>query len=90
MVTEADHWAPRHDGYASDPAAECSALLDESAKHGNDPAVVARRPMAGQALLAERFGAHMPVVAAASDTDFNALRAHAAAEARRLWTRMAG
>jgi cytosine/adenosine deaminase-related metal-dependent hydrolase len=80
------------DGYASDLAAERSVLLDESVKHGDDPAVVARRPQAGHALLAERFGGRMPVAAAAdtaSEINLDALRAQATVEARRLWTRMA-
>jgi cytosine/adenosine deaminase-related metal-dependent hydrolase len=80
------------DGYASDLAAERSVLLDESAKHGDDPAAVARRPQAGHALLAERFGGRIPVAAAAdtaSEINLDALRAQATAEARRLWTRMA-
>jgi cytosine/adenosine deaminase-related metal-dependent hydrolase len=80
------------DGYASDLAAERSALLAESERHGDDPTAVARRPQAGHALLAERFGGHIPVAAAAataSNLDLDALRAQAMAEAQRLWTRMA-
>jgi len=77
------------DGYASDLAVERRVLLDESAKHGDDPAAVARRLQAGHALLVERFGGRMPAVATASEIDLDALRAQATAEARRLWTRMA-
>jgi cytosine/adenosine deaminase-related metal-dependent hydrolase len=80
------------DGYASDLAAERSALLAESATHGDDPAAVARRPQAGHALLAERFGGHLPVAVAAdtaTETNLDALRAQATAEAQRLWARMA-
>jgi len=77
------------DGYASDLAAERGVLLAESAKHGDEPAAVARRPQAGHALLAERFGGRMPVADTTSDIDLEALRAQATAEARRLWARMA-
>jgi len=80
------------DGYASDLAAERTALLAQSAKHGDDPAAVARRPQAGHALLAERFGGHMPTSAAAGTAgriDLGALRTLATAEAQRLWARMA-
>jgi cytosine/adenosine deaminase-related metal-dependent hydrolase len=80
------------DGYPSDVAAEHSALLAESEKHGDDLAAVARRPQAGHALLAERFGGRTPVAAAAdtaSHIDLDALRAQATAEAQRLWMRMA-
>jgi cytosine/adenosine deaminase-related metal-dependent hydrolase len=77
------------DGYASDLAAERGVLLAESQKHGDEPAAVARRPQAGHALLAERFGGHMPVADTASDIDLDTLRAQATAEARRLWARMA-
>ena len=83
------------DGYVSDPAAEQTALLAESAKHGDDPAAVARRPQAGHALLAERFGGCMPAAPAAPDAstagriELTALREQATAEARRLWARMA-
>jgi len=77
------------DGYASDLAAERRALLDESTKHGDDPAAVARRPLAGHALLAERFGGHMPEASAASQINLDALRGQAMAEAQRLWMRMA-
>jgi cytosine/adenosine deaminase-related metal-dependent hydrolase len=86
------HVALGTDGYASDLAAERSVLLAESRKHGDAAAAVARRPQAGQALLAERFGGRMPVTAAvatASNIDLDALRAQATAEAQRLWARMA-
>lgn len=83
------------DGYASDPGAERAALLEEGARHGDGPAVAARRAQAGHALLAERFGGAMPSVGlvpasgAARDIDLDAIRAQAAAEAARLWSRMA-
>ena len=79
------------DGFASDLAAERSVLLAESQKHGDDPAAVAQRPLAGRALLAERFGGRIPVAVAGTTSDVNldALRALATVEARRLWARMA-
>jgi hypothetical protein len=40
-------------------------------------------------LLAERFGGLAPAVPAARDIDLDAIRAEAAAEAQRLWSRMA-
>jgi cytosine/adenosine deaminase-related metal-dependent hydrolase len=77
------------DGYPSDLDAERSALLEESSHHGDDPAAAAQRPQAGHALLAERFGGQAPVAAAVQDIDLNTIRAQAAAEAPRLWSRMA-
>jgi len=84
------HVALGTDGYASDLAAERSALLAQSERHGDDPAAVARRPQAGHALLAERFGGQMPLAAtAAPNPSIDALRTQAMAEAKRLWARMA-
>jgi len=77
------------DGYPSDLDAERSALLEESSSHGDDAAAVARRPQAGHALLAERFGGQAPALGAVRDLDLEAIRALAAAEAPRLWARMA-
>jgi cytosine/adenosine deaminase-related metal-dependent hydrolase len=77
------------DGYPSDPDAEVAALLEESALHGDDAAAAARRPAAGLALLAERFGGRLPAASPAPDTDLDALRAEAAAQAQRLWARLA-
>jgi cytosine/adenosine deaminase-related metal-dependent hydrolase len=77
------------DGYPSDFDAERNALLEESSRHGDDPAAAGRRPQAGHALLAERFGGQAPAVGAARDIDLEAIRALAAAEAARLWARMA-
>jgi len=77
------------DGYPSDFDAERNALLEESSTYGDDPAATGRRPPAGHTLLAERFGGQAPAVGAARDTDLEAIRALAAAEAPRLWARMA-
>ena len=83
------HVALGTDGYPSDPDAERSALLEECTNQGDDPVAAARRPQAGHALLAERFGGLMPAVPAGRDFDLDAIRAEAAAEAPRLWSRMA-
>jgi cytosine/adenosine deaminase-related metal-dependent hydrolase len=83
------HVALGTDGYPSDPDAERSALLEECTNHGDDPVAASRRPQAGHALLAERFGGLMPAAPAGRDIDLDAIRAEAAAEAARLWSRMA-
>jgi cytosine/adenosine deaminase-related metal-dependent hydrolase len=44
------------DGFVSDVRAETAALLEESARHGEDRGVVLRRPDAGHALVSELFG----------------------------------
>ena len=77
------------DGYPSDLDAERSALLEESLRHGDDPAAAAQRPLAGHELLSQRFGGQAPAAGAMPDIDLNAIRAEAAAEAPRLWSRMA-
>ena len=77
------------DGYASDMNAERAALLEEAARQGDDPAAVARRPLAGHSLLAERFGGQLPAPGAVQDIDFNAIRGQAESQAARLWSRMA-
>lgn len=77
------------DGYPSDPDAEQRALLEESTNHADDPAATMRRPQAGHALLAERFGGQVPAAGTVREIDLDAIRAEAAAEAPRLWARMA-
>jgi cytosine/adenosine deaminase-related metal-dependent hydrolase len=77
------------DGYPSDPEAERAALLEDASRHGDDPAAAARRVGAGRALLAERFGGAAPIPRVPADVDLDAIRAEAAAEAPRLWSRMA-
>jgi cytosine/adenosine deaminase-related metal-dependent hydrolase len=76
------------DGYPSDGAAECTALLEEGARHGDDAAAAQRRALAGHALLAERFGGWAPAPGATPAVDLETLGQRAAAEARRLWSRM--
>ncbi len=76
------------DGYPSDMEAERDALLEECARHGDDAAAAQRRPLAGHALLAERFGGTAPAPGAAPAVDLETLGERAAAEARRLWSRM--
>jgi cytosine/adenosine deaminase-related metal-dependent hydrolase len=80
------------DGYPSDLDAERSALLEDALRYGDDPDAAARRSQQGRALLAERFGGTAPAVCAPQDTrdiNLDAIRAEAAAEAPRLWSRMA-
>jgi cytosine/adenosine deaminase-related metal-dependent hydrolase len=76
------------DGYPSDPGAEREALLDEARAHGDDLAAAERRPGTGHALLAELFG-EAPPAARTGPVDIETIRAEAATEARRLWSRMA-
>ena len=83
------HVALGTDGYPSELAAEREALIDEAAEHGDDMIAAAKRPDAGHALLAERFEGAVPAARSVHDVDLEALRAEAAAEATRLWLRMA-
>ncbi|MHB1312066.1 MAG: amidohydrolase family protein [Gemmatimonadaceae bacterium] len=83
------HVALGTDGYPSELAAEREALMDEAAKHGDDMAAAARRPDTGHVLLAERFEGAVPAARSVRGIDLEALRAEAAAEATRLWMRMA-
>ncbi len=76
------------DGYPSDLEAECTVLREEAPRHGDDPDASVRRARQGSALLAERFGGTAPTVSAPLDLDLDAIRAEAAAEAPRLWSRM--
>ncbi len=78
------------DGYPSDLEAERAALLEDVPRHGDDPDAAARRSQQGHALLAERFGGTAPGAPRdPGDIDLDAIRAEAAAEAPRLWWRMA-
>jgi cytosine/adenosine deaminase-related metal-dependent hydrolase len=75
------------DGYPSERGAEVEALMEEATQYGDDLTAAARRPDAGHALLAERFGGAVPAARPApANTD--AIRAEAVAEAERLWVRM--
>jgi cytosine/adenosine deaminase-related metal-dependent hydrolase len=78
------------DGYPSELTAEREALTEEARAHGDDLSAAARRPDMGPVLLAERFGGTVPPAAAPGNLDIDAIRAEAAAEAPRLWSRMAG
>jgi cytosine/adenosine deaminase-related metal-dependent hydrolase len=77
------------DGYPSDLEAERAALLEDASRYGDDCEEVVRRPQAGHALFAERFGGAAPAPRATPDINLDAIRAEAAAEALRLWSRMA-
>ena len=77
------------DGYPSDLEAERAALLEDAPRYGDDLHAAARRSQQGHALLAERFGGTAPALCAPQDIDLDAIRAEAAAEAPRLWSRMA-
>ena len=83
------HVALGTDGYASDLAAECTALHEDAPRHGDDPLAAERRAQAGHALLAERFGGTTPPVRAPRELNFDAMHAEAAGAASRLWSRMA-
>lgn len=77
------------DGYPSDLQAECAALREEAPRHGDDPTAAQRRLKCSHALLAERFGGTAPMRAETPQLNIDAIRAEAAAEASRLWSRMA-
>ena len=77
------------DGYPSDLDAERAALREDGPRHGDDPEAAARRAQAGHALLAERFAGAAPAPRATPHINLDAIRAEAAVEAPRLWSRMA-
>ena len=77
------------DGYPSDLDAELAALLEDAQRNGDDAQAAARRPQAGHALLAERFGGKLPSIRVPRDINLDAIRAEAAAAAPLLWSRMA-
>ena len=79
------------DGWSSDGAAEADALRELAALHGDASSACAPRQAAGRRLLAERFDGVLPApVGPAPDAETLAReRALAAAEAQRLWSRMA-
>jgi cytosine/adenosine deaminase-related metal-dependent hydrolase len=83
------HVALGTDGYPSDMPVEQQALLDGVPREGDDPAAAARRAPRGLALLAERFGGTAPEPGISRLDDFDAIQAEAAAQAARLWSRMA-
>jgi len=76
------------DGYPSDSRAELAALQEEARAHGDDERAVSLRAGAGSELFAERFGG-APAAGGADTLDLEAIGVEAAAEAERLWARMA-
>jgi cytosine/adenosine deaminase-related metal-dependent hydrolase len=76
------------DGYPSDGAAELEALRVGAREHDEDAQAAAARAEAGRELFAERFGP-MPAPSSVSDATLNDINGEAAAEAPRLWERMA-
>jgi len=77
------------DGYPSDLQAECAALREDAPLHGDDPGAAQRRAQAGHTVLAEHFGGAVPPVRVPRELNLDAIRAEAAADAPRLWSRMA-
>jgi cytosine/adenosine deaminase-related metal-dependent hydrolase len=96
-LRDSQHVALGTDGFASDMQAEQRALLDSAQREGDDLAAAGRRAQQGTALLAERFGGTAPMPGTPIDNDsdsdhpsnIGALQAEAAAQAARLWSRMA-
>lgn len=80
------------DGFVSDMAEETAALVAEAAAHGEDLSVVSRRPGAGNALAAERFGSDAlsppPADLEALRGELEGIRANAREAAAMLWRRM--
>jgi len=89
FLSESARVALGTDGYPSDPGAEGAALLEEARVHGDDERAAALRAAAGSVLFTERFGG-APAAGRAGTLDLEAIGAVAAAEAGRLWARMAG
>ncbi len=76
------------DGYPSDGEAELDALRVGAREHGEDAETAAARADAGRALFAERFGP-IPATGTVRASTLEDINREAAAEARRLWERMA-
>ena len=85
---ESDRVALGTDGYPSDGDAEAEALRTEALAHGEELVIAAGRVRAGRALFVERFGG-VPETAPPDALPFEDIDREAAAEARRLWERMA-
>ena len=83
------HVALGTDGDPSDLDAECAALREDAPAHGDNPDAAAQRAQQGRALLALRFGGVLPLVRAPRELNLDAIKARAAEEASRLWSRMA-
>ncbi len=88
-LRESHHVALGSDGYPSDMQAEHLALLDDASAHGDSVDAASSRLLRGHALLAEHFGGTAPAVGDTTGMDMEALRSEAAAQAARLWARMA-
>ncbi len=76
------------DGYRSDMLEEVQALRQEARANGDDESRAEQRLAAGGALMAERFG-EVPARRAFPAANVAPIAAEAAAEAQRLWQRMA-
>lgn len=75
------------DGYPADMNEEASALYAIGERHGEAPDELHARVRAG-AQLAAALGVDVPEAAPTFDGDLEEIRAHAAEEATRLWTRL--
>jgi cytosine/adenosine deaminase-related metal-dependent hydrolase len=66
-LASSDRVALGTDGFPSDMRAECAALVEEAARHGEAPSVAKTRAAAGHALVSETFGAVDDACELASD-----------------------
>lgn len=87
-VAESARLAMGTDGYPSDRAAEAEALREGMRAHGEDLAASTLRVEAGHALFTEIFGS-VPEAGRPEPIPAADIEREAAAEARRLWERMA-
>jgi cytosine/adenosine deaminase-related metal-dependent hydrolase len=76
------------DGYPSDGATEGEALREGALAHGEDPAAASARLEAGRTLFTGAFGP-LPEAGPREPIPVDDIEREAAAEARRLWERMA-
>ncbi len=76
------------DGYPSDGGAEVAALRDEARANGEDADAAAARADGGRALVTALFDC-LPAAGPAERIPHEDIEREAAAEARRLWERMA-
>jgi len=88
FLAESPRVALGTDGYASDGGAELEALRAEARAHGEDADAAAARLEAGRPLFTELFGS-LPEPGAPERIPREDIEREAAAEARRLWERMA-
>ncbi len=87
-IGESERVALGTDGHPSDGGAEAEVLREEARAHGEDPSVAAARAEAGRALFTVLFGA-LPEAGPVERIPFEDIDREAAAEAPRLWERMA-